>query len=132
MSDPSTVTSRPTVFFDGSCPLCTREIRHYRRLPGAETIRWVDASRDAESLSAAGLSIQTAMRRLHARNPDGDWQVGVEAFFLIWRRLPRYRWLARLLDNRLLRPPLGWAYNRFADWRYRRRCDQSCSVPGGD
>lgn len=29
-----------TVFYDGSCPLCSREIAHYRRLRGAESLKW--------------------------------------------------------------------------------------------
>jgi len=132
MTERLTDTPRPTVFFDGSCPLCAREIRHYRRLPGSEAIRWVDASRDTTSLAAAGLDRDTAMRRLHACEPDGGWAIGLDAFLLIWRHLPRYRWLGRVLGSRLLRPPVARLYDAFADWRYGRRCRQGCSVPGGD
>ena len=34
---------RPMVFYDGGCPLCRREIAHYRRIDSAERLRWVDA-----------------------------------------------------------------------------------------
>ena len=129
MTDRHTDQPRPTVFFDGSCPLCSREIRHYRRLPGAEAIRWVDASRDPTSLAAAGLDRETAMRRLHARDGDGEWLIGVDAFLAIWRRLPRYRWLARFVGMRPVRRVTAWGYDRFADWRYRRRCTTSCRAP---
>ena len=30
-----------TVYFDGSCPLCRREMALYRRLPQAQSIEWV-------------------------------------------------------------------------------------------
>ncbi len=30
-----------TVYFDGSCPLCRREIALYRRLPQAAQLAWV-------------------------------------------------------------------------------------------
>lgn len=132
MNKRQTDLARPTVFFDGSCPLCAREIRHYRRLPGAEAIRWVDASRDTTALAATGLDRDTAMRRLHARQAAGDWMVGLDAFLLIWRHLPRYRWLGRVFGTRLLRPLFAHLYDGFADWRYRRRCKNGCSVPRGD
>ncbi|MBN2872135.1 MAG: DUF393 domain-containing protein [Halothiobacillaceae bacterium] len=130
MTDQHADTSRPAVFFDGSCPLCAREIRHYRRQPGAEAIRWVDASRDVTSLAAAGLDRESAMRRLHAREASGDWAVGLPAFLLIWRHLPRYRWLGRALGWWLLRPLVARLYDAFADRRHRRRCKRGCSLPG--
>ncbi len=132
MTDQPTDTARPTVFFDGSCPLCAREIRHYRRLPGAEAIRWVDASRDASALESAGLDRDTAMRYLHAREADGGWAIGLDAFLLIWRHLPRHRWLGRVLGARLLRPLVVRLYDAFAGWRYRRRCKDGCSIPRED
>lgn len=132
MTEKPTNTSLPTVFHDGSCPLCSREIRHYRQLPGAKSIHWVDASQETASLSAAGLSQETAMRRLHAQSPTGEWHVGLDAFLLIWDYLPRYRWLRRLLGNRLSRPVVGRLYNVFADWRYRRRCKTGCAIPDRD
>lgn len=132
MTERQTNLARPTVFFDGSCPLCSREIQHYRQLPGSDSIHWVDASCEPTALSEAGLSVATAMRRLHARDASGDWHVGLDAFLLIWRRLPRYGWVAWLLGNRLARPLFSRLYNVFADWRYRRRCKQGCAVGEGD
>ena len=34
--------ARPlTVFYDGACPLCDREISFYKRRRGAEGVRWI-------------------------------------------------------------------------------------------
>jgi predicted DCC family thiol-disulfide oxidoreductase YuxK len=55
-----------------------------------------------------------AARRLHARLPDGRIVSGVEAFALIWERLPRSRWLARLVRLPLINPVAEMAYNRIA------------------
>lgn len=35
---------RLSVFYDGDCPLCQREIAFYRRRSGAERIRWIDVA----------------------------------------------------------------------------------------
>jgi len=37
-------TADCTVYFDGACPLCRREIALYRRAAGEGRIDWVDAS----------------------------------------------------------------------------------------
>lgn len=115
-----------TVFYDGGCPACRREMAHYRRLPGAEAIDFVDICSDVAPLTAVGLDRAAAMARLHARDASGRWHIGVPAFIALWLLLPRYaRWAKRLrpiLDSRAL----AWAYERFCQWRLPRRCG-----PGG-
>jgi len=118
-----------TIFYDGGCPLCSHEIAHYRRLDWAGRIRWVDITRDAPSLAAAGLDLPTAMRRLHVQVADGRTLSGVEAFVALWARLPRWRWLARLVNLLPLRRPLEWGYQRFAERRFRQRCQEgACTI----
>jgi hypothetical protein len=36
-----------TVYYDGGCPLCTKEITHYKQNPKAEQIRWIDITKRA-------------------------------------------------------------------------------------
>ena len=50
-----------TVYFDGSCPMCRREIAIYRRLPEAASVDWVDVSTGAD---LGSLSCAQAMARM--------------------------------------------------------------------
>ena len=112
----------PIVFYDGSCPLCSREIAHYRRLRGAESLQWVDIARAEDLQAVYGLGRGTAMARFHVLDTAGKWQTGAWGFAELWSHLPAYRWLAVTLHALRLLPLLDRAYSRFAVWRLRHNC----------
>lgn len=95
----SNATSKPTLYFDGACPVCTREIAMYRRQPGAEGIEWVDVTGCDTARLGPGLTREAALTRLHLRLPDGRLLDGAEAFAGLWRQLPRWAWLGRLVGT---------------------------------
>jgi predicted DCC family thiol-disulfide oxidoreductase YuxK len=76
------------VFYDGACPICVREIQHYRRRDREHRIEWIDIARPEFNAAAAGLDPQRLQQAMHARGADGEIHVGVEAFVQIWRTLP--------------------------------------------
>lgn len=88
-------SARHTVHFDGSCPLCTFEIGHYRTRQGSEALRFVDVSAE-EAETGPDLDRTTAMGRFHVRRPDGALVSGARGFVEIWSVLPGWRWLSRL------------------------------------
>jgi predicted DCC family thiol-disulfide oxidoreductase YuxK len=120
----------PVVLFDGGCPLCSREIDHYRRVRGADQIQWVDISKTPNLQWLYGIDPDTAMRRFHVRRSDGAWVTGAYGFAEVWMHLRGYRIAGLLVTKARLLPLLDWAYRRFADWRFeRRRCDgDRCAV----
>ena len=81
--------------YDGSCPICTREIAMYQQLPARQPIEWVDVSRLDASAQEAALRAQW-MERFHVQTADGQWLVGARAFVHLWQQLPRWRYLAWL------------------------------------
>ena len=90
-----------TVYFDGGCPVCSREIAMYQREQGADAVNWVDVTRCSEAALGPGLSRDATMARLHLRQVDGTLVSGAAAFTGLWRRLPRWAWLGRALDTRV-------------------------------
>jgi predicted DCC family thiol-disulfide oxidoreductase YuxK len=95
-------TPRMQVFYDGGCPVCSREIAFYRRRRGTDRFEWIDVHGAPPSLGP-GLSREAAMARLHVRLPDGTLLSGAAAFAAMWRNMPGLRWLGRALQV----PPLG-------------------------
>lgn len=93
-----------TVYFDGSCPLCRREIGVYRRLPQARSIAWVDVSQGMPA--GEGLSCSVAMARFHVRDGQGRLFSGAAAFSRLWRVFPGWRWLGWCSAW----PPMSWLF----------------------
>jgi predicted DCC family thiol-disulfide oxidoreductase YuxK len=127
--DPETALL-PVVLFDGGCPLCRREIDHYRRLHGADQVNWVDVSTTPNLQWLYGIDTDSAMRRFHVRTSSGQWLTGAYAFAELWSHLRGYRIIGALVRQTRLLPLLDWGYRRFADWRFARRgCDSGgCAV----
>ena len=90
---------RGTVYYDGNCPICSREIAAYRRSGGSEAIAWIDASDCEESALGGDLDRASALQRFHVRGPDGTLISGAAAFVEIWKRLPAFARLASLCSG---------------------------------
>ncbi len=120
-------TAIPVVLYDGGCPLCVREIAHYRRQPGADRLMWVDITREPDLEGRFGIARDRAMARFHVRDARGRWLTGVGGFAEVWSHLPGYRLLARAMRRRSLLRLLDRFYDHFARWRLARRCrDDRC------
>ncbi len=103
----------PVLYFDGACPVCAREIAHYRKQAGSEGIVWVDAATCAPEQLGPDLSRADALARLHLRRPDGSLVSGAAAFVGIWQGLPAWAWLGRLFGSGPALRALDLAYRAF-------------------
>ena len=100
--------SRLTVWHDGGCPLCRREIALMRRLDRRGAIEFVDATGG----EACPLDRAELLARFHARE-DGRMLVGAAAFAAMWRAIPVLRPLGLAARNRAVLASLEAAYRIF-------------------
>ena len=109
-----------TVFFDGKCGLCSKEISYYRRIAPDKIFIWQDITKSADDLKANGISLSEGLKLLHAKDVDGKFYVGVDAFVLIWKQLKRWRLLAIFVSLPIVKQIINFAYKIFANWRFKR------------
>lgn len=84
--------SKVTVWFDGACPLCVREIALIRRLDRKGRILFVDV---ADPRNVCPVARKELLARLHAEE-DGRLYSGAAAFAAMWRAVPILRPLGLL------------------------------------
>ena len=105
--------SRVTVWHDGNCPLCRREIALVRRLDIRGAIEFVEAT----GPSTCPLDRTEMLARFHAREADGPLLSGAAAFAAMWRAIPVLRPLGEAARNRLILSVLERLYLRFLRMR---------------
>ncbi len=124
-----------SVYFDGGCPLCSREIDHYRGKDTAGRIRFVDIDALGFDAAGEGLDPDRVQRVMHARLASGEIVSGVAAFAAVWDTLPGHAWMARLVRRPGVRTAAAFGYAAFARIRPllpRRRAtcgDGACALP---
>jgi len=121
------MTDRTKVLYNANCPVCRFEIDHYaqycagKRLP----IRFDDLN--TEALADWNIDADTAARRLYVLH-DGQLYSGIPAFIVLWKEMPRYRWVARLIGLPVIHRLACWSYDyalapiiyRWHIWRLAR------------
>ncbi|OYY91661.1 MAG: thiol-disulfide oxidoreductase [Sphingomonas sp. 28-66-16] len=100
---------RLTIWFDGGCPLCRREIALIRRLDRGRAIDFIDV---AEAGAACPIDRAALLARFHARE-DGRMLSGAAAFAAMWRAVPLLRPLGLAARHPAVLAALEWLYGRF-------------------
>ena len=119
------MTNAPSlrVYYDGLCPLCSREIDHYRARDLARAIQWVDITAEGFDAASEGLDPARVQRYFHVRDAAGKLYVGVDAFIQIWATIPSLHYLKTIasLPGAHLAMRAGYAaFARIRPWLPRR------------
>ncbi len=112
-----------TLFYDGQCPLCAREISTLRKLQRGRLI-FADIHDQRESSNNLP-GREALLRRLHLMTWNGEWVTGLHANVRAWSHTP-----FGFLFKRLLWPGIYTiaekVYSKWADKRYDRK--YACAI----
>ena len=79
------------VYFNNSCKICKAEIDLYKK-EKIQEIDWIDITDSTLALKETSRDKKELLRRLHVK--DGEKVLeGAEAFLLLWKKIPKYRFL---------------------------------------
>ncbi len=105
------MSAQVTVWYDGGCPLCVREIALMSRLDKHDRIRFIDVDRED---ATCPVDRDLLLRRLHAREgDDGPLVDGAAGFAAMWRAIPLLRPLGLAARNRVVLWVLERLYRGF-------------------
>lgn len=96
-----------TVWFDGACPLCRREIGFLRRLDARGRLEFIDVAPD-NAVEACPIDRADLLARFHAQERGKDIVSGAAAFAAVYRQVP----LLAPLGHLLRLPPMLWVAER--------------------
>ena len=82
------------VFFNDSCNVCRLEINHYKKISDSN-LEWIDITNNDEALKLTSKSQAELLRRLHVIE-DGKVIGGAKAFIIIWSKIPKNNFLAKI------------------------------------
>ncbi|WP_051710336.1 thiol-disulfide oxidoreductase DCC family protein [Andreprevotia chitinilytica] len=119
-----------TVYHDGSCPICNREIAVMKRLNRKQHVMFVDISATGFDPAPTGKTLAELNAKLHVYGDDGQLHLGLDAMRAIYRTLGLGP-LITLTELPGLRGLLDSAYAHFARRRASRatNCDSGTCTP---
>ncbi|MEM7765910.1 MAG: DUF393 domain-containing protein [Pseudomonadota bacterium] len=107
-----------TVWYDGACPLCVREIGFLRRLDRRGRLVFVDVA-PPDAAPSCPIDRGELLARFHAQEAGNPVVSGAAAFATVYRQIPALAPLGYLLAI----PPIRWladrAYRQFLKIRPR-------------
>ena len=85
-----------TIFYDGLCQLCSREIAMFQHRVRDGSLAYVDISQPDFDAVRYALDPVRVNKHMHVRNEEtGEMLTGVDALLAMWDCVPGFRWLAK-------------------------------------
>ena len=109
-----------SVFFDGKCNLCSKEINYYQRIAPKNTFNWVDITKTPSELDKFEIKLSDGLRLMHVADSNGNIFTGVDAFIIMWKQIKYWKILGLFVSLPIVKQIANLLYQYFADWRFNR------------
>jgi predicted DCC family thiol-disulfide oxidoreductase YuxK len=110
------------VYFNNSCNICRAEINLYKK-QNIKDIEWVDITDNKIAEMETQKNDKALLRRLHIK--DGEKVIGgAEAFLLVWKKIPKYKFLYNFFKNPIIFNIFSFIYEIAAFFLYHKNKKQ--------
>ena len=110
------------VYFNNSCKICRAEINLYKK-ENIKEIDWVDITNNSNAEIETSKNDKELLRRLHVK--DGNKIiVGAEAFLLVWKKIPKYKFLYNFFKLPIIFTIFKFGYEIIAYFLYLKNKKQ--------
>jgi predicted DCC family thiol-disulfide oxidoreductase YuxK len=110
------------VYFNNSCNICRAEINLYKKQDIKE-IEWIDITQNDLAQKETKKDDKTLLRRLHVEE-GGEIFSGAEAFLLMWKKIPKYKFLYHFFKLPVIFSFFSFAYELIAYFLYLKNKKQ--------
>ena len=110
------------VYFNNSCKICKAEIDLYKK-EKIQGIDWVDITNNEIAEKETLKNDKELLRRLHVKEGQKIVQ-GAEAFLLLWKKIPKYKFLYNFFKLPVIFNLFNIAYEIVAFFLYLKNKNQ--------
>ena len=110
------------VYYNESCNICKAEINLYKK-QNIEEIEWVDITNNIIAEKETSKNDKNLLRRLHVID-NGKVFEGAEAFLLVWKKIPKYRFLYKFFKLPVIFQIFKFTYEIIAYFLYLKNKKQ--------
>ena len=110
------------VYYNESCNICRAEINLYKK-QNIKEIEWVDITNNKVAEKKISRDNKTLLRRLHVEQ-DGKVFEGAQAFLLVWKKIPKYKFLYNFCKLPIVFTLFSFVYEIIAFFLYLKNKKQ--------
>jgi predicted DCC family thiol-disulfide oxidoreductase YuxK len=110
------------VYYNESCGICRAEINIYKK-QNIQEIEWVDITNNIIAEKDTSKNSKNLIRRLHVEE-DGQIFEGARAFLLVWKKIPKYKFLYMFFKLPIVFNIFSFFYEIIAFFLYQKNKKQ--------
>jgi len=110
------------VYYNESCSICRAEVNLYKK-QNIKEIEWVDITNNLDAERSTSKDNKTLLRRLHVEE-DGQVFGGAKAFLLVWKKIPKYKFLYTFFKLPIIYTLFSFFYEIIAFFLYLKNKKQ--------